>query len=172
MNSNNSNVGDSPKNAAFQRALGVFLQAVVVLVAVAALVILLWEPHLEGRNVDATLFEIYFKDPFLAYIYFAFISFFAMLCHAFVLFGYLGQGAMYSPNAVKALRTIKYCTLAFASLMAGAVAYIVIFQSGKDDIAGGVAVGVGIVVISLVTAIATFTFERRVQNTIVQATSE
>jgi hypothetical protein len=47
----------------------IFLQVVLVLIGMAALAFLLWEPHLEGRNVHATLFEIYFKDPFLAYAY-------------------------------------------------------------------------------------------------------
>ena len=43
-----------------------FLQFLIVLVAVATLALLLWEPHLEGRNANATLFEIYFHDPILA----------------------------------------------------------------------------------------------------------
>lgn len=36
-----------------------------VLVGVSAFAFMLWEPHIEGRNAKATLFEIYFKDPFL-----------------------------------------------------------------------------------------------------------
>lgn len=40
---------------------------VVVLGGIGALAFMLWEPHLEGRNAHAGLFEIYFKDPFLAY---------------------------------------------------------------------------------------------------------
>lgn len=43
-----------------------FLQAVVVLIGIGALAFLLWEPHLKGRNANATTFEIYFNDPFLA----------------------------------------------------------------------------------------------------------
>lgn len=45
-----------------------FLQALVVL---------------PGAAAHATLFEIYFKDPFLAYAYVASIPFFAVLCQAF-----------------------------------------------------------------------------------------
>jgi len=37
-----------------------------VLIGVGVLAGLLWEPQIEGRNVNATQFEIYFKDPFLA----------------------------------------------------------------------------------------------------------
>jgi hypothetical protein len=54
----------------------VFLQVVVVLIGIGALAIMLWEPHIEGRNAHATLFEIYFKDPFLAYAYIGSIPFF------------------------------------------------------------------------------------------------
>jgi hypothetical protein len=37
-----------------------------VVVGGAVFVFLLWEPHIEGRNAHATLFQIYFNDPFLA----------------------------------------------------------------------------------------------------------
>lgn len=47
----------------------IFLQVVIVLIGIGALALMLWEPHIEGGNVRATLFEIYFKDPFLAYAY-------------------------------------------------------------------------------------------------------
>ena len=48
-----------------------FLQFVIALVGIGALALLLWDPHIEGRNAHATLFEIYFKDPFLACAYIA-----------------------------------------------------------------------------------------------------
>ena len=57
----------------------IFLQIVIVLIAISAFVLLFWEPHIEGRNVHATLFEIYFKDPFLAYAYIASVAFFMAL---------------------------------------------------------------------------------------------
>ena len=58
-----------------KRGSTTFLQAVILLLGVGVFAFLLWEPNLEGRNVNATLFEIYFKDPFLAYIYLAFVPF-------------------------------------------------------------------------------------------------
>ena len=70
---------------------------------------MLWEPHVEGRNAHATLFEMYFKDPFLAYAYIASIPFFVALYQAFKVLGYVGQNKIFSQAAVKALRTIKYC---------------------------------------------------------------
>src|SRR5215813_5491420 len=87
----------------------IFLQAVVVLIAIGALALLLWEPHVEGRNAHATPFEVYFNDPFLAYAYIASIPFFVALYQAFKVLGYAGQNRIFSPAAVKALRTIKYC---------------------------------------------------------------
>src|SRR6478672_7283181 len=90
----------------------IFLQAVIVLIGIGALALLLWEPHLEGRNAHATPFEIYFKDPFLAYVYVASIPFFAALVQAFKVLGYTRQNKVFSPAAVKALRTIKFCALA------------------------------------------------------------
>jgi hypothetical protein len=99
-----------------KRASTIFLQAVVVLIGIGALALLLWEPHLEGRNAHATLFEIYFKDPFLAYVYIASIAFFAALFHAFTLLGYVRQKRVFSRNSVRALRTIKYCAIALVWL--------------------------------------------------------
>ena len=46
------------------RGSTIFLQVVIVLLGIGALALMLWEPHVEGRNARATLFEIYFKDPF------------------------------------------------------------------------------------------------------------
>src|SRR6266446_666571 len=89
-----------------------FLKAVLVLIGIAALALMLWEPHIEGRNAHATLFEIYFNDPFLAYAYIASIPFFVALYQAFKVLGYTGQNKVFSQAAVKALRTIKYCAIA------------------------------------------------------------
>src|SRR5262249_55980907 len=66
-----------------------FLQVVIVLIGIGALALMLWEPTIEGRNAHATLFEIYFKDPFLAYAYVASIAFFAALYQAFRVLGYV-----------------------------------------------------------------------------------
>src|SRR5918993_4754796 len=91
-----------------ERGSILFLKAVLVFVGIGALALMLWEPHIEGRNAHATLFEIYFKDPFLAYAYIASIPFFVALYQAFKVLGYVGQNKVFSPVAVKSLRTIKY----------------------------------------------------------------
>ena len=90
-----------------KRSSIIFLQVVIVLIGISTLAIMLWEPHLEGRNAHATLFQIYLNDPFLAYAYTASIAFFVALYQAFKLLEHIGQNKVFSPNSVKALRTIK-----------------------------------------------------------------
>lgn len=135
-----------------------FLQAAVVLLGAAALAFLLWEPHLEGRNAQATLFEIYFKDPFLAYAYIASIPFFAALYQAFKVLGYAGENKWGSPEAVKALRTIKYCALALIGFVAVGEVFIMLNES--DDRAGGVFIGLIVTLGSVAVAAAAAKLER------------
>src|SRR6476469_8382815 len=124
-----------------KRRSTLFLQVVIVLIGIGALALMLWEPHLEGRNAHSTLFEIYFKDPFLAYAYTASIAFFAALYQAFKVLGYVRQNKTFSQATVKALRTIKYCAIAIIGFVVAAVAYLFIARQG-DDIAGGVFMGI------------------------------
>src|SRR6266513_2980218 len=144
----------------------IFLQVVIVLFGIGALALMLWEPHLEGRNAHATLFEIYFKDPFLAYAYIASIAFFVALFQAFMLLGYIGRNTVFSLNSVKALRTIKYCATALVVMIGAAVAYLFIAVRGKDDIAGGVAMGLAMIFVSVVIATAAAVFEKLLQNAV------
>jgi hypothetical protein len=144
----------------------VFLQAVVVLVGTGAFILLLWEPHLEGKNVHATTFEIYFKDPFLAYAYFASVAFFVALFQAFTLLGHIGRNCVFSLESVRAIRIIKYCALILAAMIGLAVAYLFVAVRGKDDIAGGVAMGVVMIFASSVIATAAAIFEKLLQNAV------
>jgi hypothetical protein len=144
-----------------------FLQIVVVLIGIGALALMLWEPHIEGRNAHATLFEIYFKDPFLAYAYTASIAFFVALYQAFKLLGYIGRNEVFSQHAVKALRTIKYCAMALVAFILGAEAYFfIISRRVEEDIAGGVMMGLVMIFISVVVATAAAMFERVLQNAV------
>jgi hypothetical protein len=149
-----------------KRGSTLFLQVVIVLIGIGALALLLWEPHLEGRNAHATLFEIYFHDPFLAYVYIGSIPFFVALYQAFTLLGYIGRNNVFSPNSVRALRTIKCCAIVTAGLIMAAVAYIFIAVRGQDDIAGGVAMGVVTTFASIVIATAAAVFERLLQSAV------
>jgi hypothetical protein len=149
-----------------QRASTAFLQAVILLIGVGALALMLWEPHLEGRNAHATLFQIYFNDPFLAYAYVASIPFFVALYQAFKLLGAIARDDAFSQRSVRALRIIKYCAFAVAGFVAGGEAYLFIVQRGKEDIAGGVAVGLFIIFVSVVSAAAAAAFEGLLQSAV------
>ena len=147
-----------------KRSSTAFLQVVIVLVGLGALALLLWEPHVEGRNAHATTFEIYFKDPFLAYAYTASIPFFVALYQGFKLLGYAGRNQVFSQAAVNALRTIKYCAIAIIVFVVGAEIFIMLHQS--DDRAGGVFIGVVITFGSVVVAAAAATFQRILQSAV------
>jgi hypothetical protein len=103
---------------------------------IVTLVLMLWEPHLEGRNVHATTFEIYFKDPFLAYVYVGSTPFFVALHRAFGLFGHVRQNGTFSQVTVNALRTIKRCAFALIGFVAGGVVIILMFGDPDDRPAG------------------------------------
>src|SRR5436853_3129056 len=115
-----------------KRGSTIFLQVVIALLGVGVLALLLWEPQVEGRNVNATQFEIYFKDPFLAYIYLAFVPFFVGLYQAFKILGYARRKGIFFQRSVRALRIIKYCALTTAIFILGAEAYLFIFMRGKE----------------------------------------
>jgi hypothetical protein len=141
-----------------------FLRAVILLVGVGVLAGLLWEPQVEGRNVNADLATIYFRDPFLAYAYVGSLPFFFGLYQAFKLLGYVGQGQAFSPGAIKALRYIKYCALAVIGFIVGGEAYIILGVS--DDRAGGVAMGIVMSFACVVTATAAMVLERVLQSAV------
>ena len=147
-----------------KRGSTIFLQVVIVLLGVSVLALLLWEPNLEGRNAHATLFEIYFKDPFLAYAYIGSIPFFVGLYQAFKLLGYVRRNEIFSERSVRALRIIKYCAL----VIIGFVAVSVIFMVGgdRDDRPGGTFMRLLITFPSIVVATAAAVFERILQNAV------
>lgn len=154
------------KSIPMKKSSTIFLQVVIVLIGIGALALMLWEPQIEGRNAHATLFEIYFKDPFLAYAYIGSIPFFVALYQAFKLLGYIGRNEVFSQCSVKALRSIKYCALTLVAFILGAEAYFFIAVRGKDDIAGGVMMGLFLMFVSVVIATAAAVFERTLQNAV------
>jgi len=135
-----------------------------MLIGIGALAIMLWEPHVEGRNAHATPFEIYFKDPFLAYAYVASIPFFVALYQAFKVLGYAGQNRIFSQAAVKALRTLKYCAIAIIGFVA--VSVIFMMFDDPDDRPAGVFMRILITFPSIVVATAAAMFERILQNAV------
>jgi len=139
----------------------------VGLVGIGVLALMLWEPHLEGRNAHATLFEIYFKDPFLAYVYLASIPFFVGLYQAFKVLRYAGENKIFSQGAVNALRTIKYCAFITAGAIVAADVFLMIAaRSSGEDAAGAVMLGIIATFASIVIGTAAAVFERILQNAV------
>src|SRR4051812_31716515 len=117
----------------------IFLQTVIVLIGIAALVLLLWEPHIEGVNAHATFFAVYL-DPFIALVYAGSVAFFIALYQAFKLLGFTRENKIFSQAAVKALRTIRYCAMTIIGFVA-LEEVIIMLNHGSDDPAGGVFMG-------------------------------
>ena len=147
-----------------KRGSVLFLRGVLVLIGVGALALLLLEPQLEGRNAHASTFAIYFKDPFLAYVYLASIALFVALYQAFQVLGHVGRNTMLSPAGVRRLRTIKRCALVIIGFVAGAE--LIIIASRSDDPQGGFFIGVLIAFVSTIVAAAVSVLERTLQNAV------
>ena len=133
-----------------------------MLIGIAAAAFLLWEPTIEGRNVNATYFEIYFKDPFLAYAYIASVPFFIGVYKAFKALGYAGRGMAFSEQTLKALQAIKYCAILIIVFVAGGEIYIMSLKS--DDRAGGIFMGLLITLGSIIVIAAEARLQRRLNN--------
>ena len=142
-----------------KRTSKVFLKFVTVFVGIFAFAFLLWELHIEGRNVNATLFQIYFNDPFLVYAYVASIPFFVGLYHVVKGLGHFEQDNVL---LFKSLRTIKYCALAIIGF--AAFGEIFIFLNKSDDRAGGVFIGLVITLGSTLVAIVAARLESKLKN--------
>src|SRR3989338_2313192 len=146
-----------------------FLQVVIALIAIVALIVMIRFPLTEGRAVNLDLFSIY-SDPFILYGYLASIAFFVALYQAFKLLGYIGENKIFSLNSVKALRTIKYCAITLSISIVIAAIYIRISFSVKsvtdDDQAGFIAVSIVTTFISIVIATVAAVFEKTLQSAI------
>jgi hypothetical protein len=150
-----------------KRSSIVFLQAVVVLIGIAALALLLGMPQIEGRNKNATQFEVYFNDPLLALVYTGSIPFFMALYQAFKVLRYVGQNKVFSQEVVKALRTIKYCALAIIGFVVVEEIFILLMNNGDND-NPGVPIFMGILITfpSIVIATTAAMFERILQSAV------
>lgn len=143
----------------------IFLQAVIVLIGLVALAILIRFPLTEGRAAHLDLFSIY-ADPFILYGYATSIAFFVALYKAFRLLGYIGQNQVFSSNAVKALKGIKYCAIILSVFIAAAGLYIMIFHNKDDDPAGFLTMCAVTTFAAVIVATAAAIFEKILQNAI------
>lgn len=148
-----------------KRAPIVFLQAVIVLIGIVVLVILIRFPLMEGRATDLDLFSIY-ADPFIWYGYATSVAFFIGLYKAYKLLVYIGQNKVFSPNAVSALKGIKYCAIALSICIILAALYIKMTHPKDDDPAGFLAMCIVASFASIVVATAAAIFEKLMQNAV------
>lgn len=144
----------------------VFLKFVLVLIAAIVLAFLLWFPTVEGRNVNADLFTIYFKDPFLAYVYLSSVPFFGALYQAFKLLGYIEKNKAFTQISVNALRNINYCATAIVCFVGALMPYMFFFTPRDEDNPGVVLIGFVIIFAAFVIATAAAVFQRLLQNAV------
>ncbi len=147
------------------RASIVLLKAVVVLIAVATVAFLLMEPHFEGVNANAaSLFDMYFDDPLLAYAYIASIPFFVALYQAFKLLGNMERNETFTRRSVKTLETIKYCAITMIPLIIVGVVWLL--SEPSDDRPPIVAMGIVALLACIVVATAATVFARTLQKAV------
>jgi hypothetical protein len=135
---------------------------VLLLFGAAVLAFMIWEPQVEGRNVNADIATIYLRDPFLVYLYVGSVPFFYGLYQAFRLLGFMDVGQAFTPEASSAARRIKLCALALIGFIVGGEAFILMSES--DDHAGPVMMGVVTTFACIVTATAAALVERVLQG--------
>lgn len=148
-----------------KRSSTVFLQGVLVLIGIVALVIMIRLPLTEGRAANLDLVSVY-ADPFILYGYAASLAFFVALYQAFRLLGYIGRNEVFSLRSVNALRTIKYCAIIVSISIAAAGLYVRAFHTPDDDPAGFIALCIVTTFTSIVTATAAAVFERTLRSAV------
>lgn len=143
----------------------VFLQAVLVLIGIVALLFLIIMPSKEGRATNLNVVSIY-TDPFILYGYAASIAFFVALYKAFKLLGYIGQNKVFSTNAVETLKSIKICAIVLSVFIVVAGLIIRFTHNKEDDPAGFLAICIVTTFASVVVATAAAIFEKLLQNAV------
>jgi hypothetical protein len=138
------------------------LRGALVFLGLGVVAGMLWEPHLEGVNAKVGFWAVY-ADPFVAYAYLGSVPFFVGLYQAFRLLGYVGRGDAHSSGARKALRNIRYCALAVVAFIVGAEVWIMLTH-GEDDAAGAFVLGVGAILLGLLTVAAAAMLERTLRG--------
>lgn len=150
-----------------KRGSTLFLQIAIVLIGIGALALMLWEPRLGGETINATLFQIYFTTPFQAYVYVACIPFFVALYQAFKLLNYIAENKVFTMNAVKTLRIIKYCATVIVAFITVADGYFFMVQFRMEEgIAKGFVIGLVMIFLTTVIATAAAVFERLLQSAV------
>lgn len=112
-----------------KRRLSHLLQILIVSVGLGTLLFLLIAPHFEGRNANASLLDIYFKDPFLAFVYAASVPFFIILYNIYKIL----PNSVTDPTlpSMRALHTIQKCSA--VSMVFTLIGATWLLRSESDD---------------------------------------
>lgn len=141
------------------------LKAFLLLIGAGVLFLLLWFPQIEGRNANSDPVSLYFNDPFLAYIYLSFSPFFIAIYQAIKLLHLIEKNKFFTEKAVKSLRNIKYCIIAFIGFLTLIMPWV--FMFAQDDDAPGVVVIAAVVILaSAVIATGVAVAQRLLQNAV------
>ena len=146
-----------------KRSSTIFLQVVIVLIGIGALAFMLWEPHVEGVNAHATLFQMYFNS-FVVYAFLGSTPFSAALYHAFKVLGYVRHNKTFSQATVNSLRIIKYCAVALIVFVA--VSLIFMIGGDREDRPAGLFMRILVTFPSIIVATAAAISERILQNAV------
>lgn len=131
-----------------------FLKLVITLVAIGSLAILVRFPQTEGRAANLELIQIY-TDPLIIYTYLAAIPFFVALRQGYKILDYVEANKTFSSPTVRAVENIRRCGILIATMIVGSELYLILVERPKaDDIAGGVMMGLILLVVALVTVTA------------------
>ncbi len=147
-----------------QRSSTLFLKLVILVIAVAVFIGMIWFPQTEGRAANLDLISIY-SDPFIIYIYLGSIPFFVGLYQALKLLNLIDANKAFSQSAVNTLRNMKFASLALIGFIALAMFYIRIFAHG-DDAAGPTMLGILASFAAAVIATAAGVFQKLLQNAV------
>ena len=146
------------------RGSTLFLKIVIIFIAIATLVGLLWFPQTEGRAANLDLVNIY-ADLFIAYIYIGSIPFFIGLYQAFKLLNLIDANKAFTQDAVDTLKNMKFAALSLIGFIVLALIYIRFIAHG-DDSAGPTAIGLLVIFAVAVIATAAAVFQKLFQNAV------
>ncbi len=146
-----------------KRGSTIFLQIVIALIGIGALAFMFWEPHVEGANAHATLFQMYFNS-FVVYAFVGSTPFFAGLYHAFKVLGYIRQNKTFSQATVNSLRIIKYCALALIGFVAASIIFMI--GGDREDRPAGLFMRILVTFPSIIVATVAAISERILQNAV------
>ncbi len=139
-----------------------FLKVIILLIAIGALIWMIWFPQLEGRATNLDLISIY-KDPLIIYGFIASIPFFFGLYQAFKFLDYIDGNKVFSQSSVNAVRNIKYCAITVSGFIM--LGILCIRLSVVDDDPVGVTVlGIFTTLASIVIAASAAVFQKLLQE--------